>query len=85
MNTLREFYGRIMLQLRGRHHVVGCGLTPPEAVSFIRGLRKTGLTDIGFSVSYEDEKGMLKIAKKVLASYPPATTLINIGVTRGGL
>lgn len=85
MNTLREFYGRIVLQLRGRYHVVGWAMTPAEAVTFIRGLRKTVLTFIGFSVSYEDEKGMLKIANKVLASYPPATTLINIGVTRGGL
>ena len=85
MNTLRELYGRILLQLRGRYHVVGWGMTPAEAVSFIRGLRKTVLTFIGFSVSYEDEKGMLAIAKKVLASYPPATTLVNIGVTRGGL
>ena len=85
MNTLREFYGRTVLQLRGRYHVVGWGMTPAEVVTFIRGMRKTVLTFIGFSVSYEDEKGMLAIAKRVLASYPPATTLINIGVTRGGL
>ena len=85
MNTLRELYGRIVLQLRGRHHVVGWAMAPAEAVAFIRGLRKTVLTLIGFSVNYEDEKGMLAIAKKVLASYPPATTLVNIGVTKGGL
>ena len=85
MNTLREVYGRIVLQLRGRTHVVGWGMAPAEAASYIRGLRKTVLTFTGFSVSYEDEKAMLAIARKVLASYPPATTLVNIGVTRGGL
>lgn len=60
-------------------------MTPGEAVSFIRGLQKTVLTFIGFSVNYEDQNGVLEIVKGVLTKHSPDSTLINIGATRGGV
>src|SRR5262245_54053509 len=86
MNTLRQFIGRVRLQLRGKNHVVGWNMTPEEVVGFFKGVGKTVLTFCGYSgIRYEDEQGMLQIARKVLAEYSPETTLINIGVTRVGI
>ena len=82
MSTLGQFIGRVRLQLRGKNHVVAWNMTPEEVVAFFKGLGKTVLTFCGYSgMRYEDEKGMLQIAHKVLSEYSPETTLINIGVT----
>ncbi|HUG33834.1 MAG TPA: hypothetical protein VMJ90_03620 [Anaerolineales bacterium] len=85
MLTFDKLYGRIVLQLRGKYPVVGWSMTPGEAVSFIRGFRKTVLTFIGFSVNYEDQKGVLEIVKEELSKHSPDSTLVNIGATRGGV
>jgi hypothetical protein len=77
--------GRIKLQLRGKNHVAGWNMTPEETISFFKSLGKTVLTFYGYSgLGYEDEKGMLEIARKVLSGYFPETTLVNIGVTKVG-
>jgi hypothetical protein len=85
MNALRQIAGRFILQLGGKYPVVGWRMTPDEAVSFIRGLRKTVLTFIGFSTDFEDQKGVLEIVKGELSKHSPTSTLINIGATQGGV
>lgn len=86
MNTLRQFIGRVRLQLRGKNHVVGWNMTPQEVVDFFKDMGKTVLTFCGYSgIRYEDEQAMLQIARKILAEYSPETTLINIGVTSVGI
>jgi hypothetical protein len=85
MIAIDKLYGRIVLQLRGRYPVVGWGMNPGEAISFIRSLGKTVLTFIGFSVDFEDEKAALEIIKGVLAKHTPDSTLVNIGATKGGV
>jgi len=85
MGVLRQFIGRIKLQIRGKNHIVGWSMKPEEAVSFIKSLGKTVLTFFGYSgLGYEDEEGMLNIAKKVLSEHSPQNTLVNIGVTSAG-
>jgi hypothetical protein len=86
MNTIRQFIGRLKLQRHGKNHVVGWSMTPDKAVEFFRSRKKTVLTFCGYSgVGYEDEGGMLQIAKEVLSGYSPETTLVNIGVTSVGI
>jgi hypothetical protein len=36
MNSLRQFIGRIRIQLRGKNQVVGWKMTPAEARGFFR-------------------------------------------------
>ena len=60
-------------------------MTPSEALVFFKSQEKTVVTFLGFSVDYENETAMLKIAEDVLAGYSPTTTLINIGATQGGV
>jgi len=85
VNTIQQFIGKIKIQLRGKNHVVGWSMAPEEAVSFIKSLGKTVVTFYGYSgLGYEDESGMLQIAKDVLSGYSPETTLVNIGVTKPG-
>jgi len=85
MSVLRQLIGRLKLQLRGKNHIAGWSMTPEEAVSFIKSLGKTVLTFYGYSgLGYEDEEGMLNIAKKVLLEHSPQNTLVNIGVTSVG-
>jgi hypothetical protein len=86
MNTLRQFIGRVKLQLRGKNHIVGWSMTSDEAIAFIKSRGKTVLTFYGYSgMQYQDEKGMLQIAQNVLSRYSPEKTLVNIGVTRVGV
>ena len=86
MSTLRQIIGRIRLQWRGKNHIVGWSMSPEEVIAFFRGQEKTVLTFYGYSgMGYEDEEGMLQIARKVLSEYSPETTLINIGVTSVGI
>src|SRR5215467_234866 len=85
MTTFRQLIGRFKLQWRGKNHVVGWNMTAEEAIAFFLRQRKTVLTFYGYSgMGYEDEKGMLEIARKVLSRYSPETTLVNIGVTSVG-
>ena len=61
-------------------------MTAEAVIAFFLSQRKTVLTFYGYSgMGYEDEKGMLEIARKVLSGYSPETALINIGVTRVGI
>lgn len=85
MGRFRQLVGRFRLQLRGKHHIVGWSMKPDEVILFFKSLEKTVLTFYGYSgLGYEDEKGMLEIAQKVLSGYSPETTLVNIGVTKVG-
>jgi len=82
----RQLIGRIKLQLRGKNHIVGWYMTPEEVIAFFRSQGKTVLTFYGYSgMGYEDEKGMLQVAKEVLSRYSPKTTLVNIGATSVGI
>lgn len=85
MGMLRQLIGRFKLQLTGKNHVVGWKMNPDEAISFFKSLGKIVLTFLGYSgLGYEDEKGMLQIARDVLTGYSPQTTLVNIGATEVG-
>jgi hypothetical protein len=75
---------RINLESSRKDKVIGWEMTPGEAVVFFRSRRKAVVTFLGYSVDYENEKAMLKIAEDVLAGYSPETSLINIGATTGG-
>ena len=81
MGTLGKLYGRFILQLRGRNHIVGWGMKPEEATAFIKNLGKTMLTFYGYTVKYNDPEGMLKIIRDVLSGVSPETTLVNAGAT----
>jgi hypothetical protein len=85
MNSLRQFIGRIGLQLRGKNQVIGWKMTPAKARAFFSAQGKTVLTLLGFSASYETENIMLQLVKVVLSGYSPETTLVNIGATEGGI
>lgn len=86
MSILRQLIGHIKLQLRGKNHIVGWNMTPEEVIAFFRSQGKTVLTFYGYSgMGYEDEKGMLQVAKEVLSRYSPKTTLVNIGATSVGI
>jgi hypothetical protein len=85
MSALRQFLGRIRLQLRGKNHVVGWSMTPDEAISFFKGYGKTVLTFFGYSMKYEDEEMIFKIVRDMLSKHSSETTLVNYGATTGGL
>jgi hypothetical protein len=85
MERFRQFTGRIKLQLRGKNHVIGWRMTPAEARAFFSARGKTVLTFLGFSFGYENEKAMLQTVRVILSGYSPATTLVNIGATEGGI
>lgn len=85
MSGFRQFIGRIWLQLRGRHHVVGWNMTDREAISFFKDQGKTVLTFFGYMAGYENEEEAFQIIRDVLSKYSPETTLVNDGVTKLGL
>lgn len=85
MNSLRQYIGRIRLQLRGSNQVVGWRMTPAEARAFFSAQGKTVLTLLGFSASYESENAMLQTVREILLGYSPEKTLVNIGGTEGGI
>jgi hypothetical protein len=85
MNSLRQFIGRIRLQLRGNNQVVGWKMTPAEALAFFSAQGKTVLTFLGFSSSYENENTLLQTVRVILSGYSPGTTFVNIGATEGGI
>jgi len=75
---------RLNLESSGKDKVIGWEMTPSEALAFFKRQRKTVVTFFGYSVGYENEKTMLKLAEGVLARYSPEISLINIGATSGG-
>jgi hypothetical protein len=75
---------RVDLESSGKDKVIGWGMTPSEVVAYFKGQGKIVITFLGYSVDYENEKAMLKIAEDVLTKYSPETSLINIGATQGG-
>ena len=85
MNSLRQFIGRIRIQLRGKNQVVGWNMTPVEARGFFAAQGKTVLTLLGFSGSYESENALLQTVREILLEYTPEKTLVNIGGTEGGI
>ena len=86
MSILRQLISRIKLGWQGRNHIVGWNMKPEGAVSFIRSRGKVVLTFYGYSgMGYEDEQGMLKHAREVLAQYRPDKTLVVAGATREGI
>lgn len=86
MSMFRQLLGRLRIRLRGKNHIAGWSMRPEEAVSFIRSRAKMVLTFYGYSgMGYEDEEGLLKIAREVLSQYRPEKTLIVIGATKVGI
>ena len=85
MNSLRQFIGRIRLQLRRKNQVVSWRMTPAEAREFFSAQGKTVLTLLGFSGSYESESALLQTVREILLGYSPETTIVNIGATAGGI
>jgi hypothetical protein len=85
MSGLRQFIGRIRLQLRRKNYIAGWNMTPAEAIAFFKQQSKTVVTFYGYAVKYNDEEGMLKIVREVLSNYHPEKTLVNIGATMGGM
>jgi len=83
--NLRQMFGRIRIQLRGKTKVVGWQMSPSETRVFFKALGKTVVTYFGYSAVYENEGEMVAILKKTFAEYSPTTTVINFGVTQGGL
>ncbi len=80
MSKIRQFIGRLRLQLGGKNHFVGWSMKSEEAISFIKSLGKTMLTFYGYSgIGYEDESELLRIAREVLSNYHPRDTLVVIG------
>jgi hypothetical protein len=75
---------RINLESSRKDKVIGWEMTPSQALAFFKSQRKTVVTFLGYSVDYENEKEMLKIAEDVLSRYSPETSIINIGGTQGG-
>jgi hypothetical protein len=78
-------FGRVRIRLRAGTKVIGWEMSPRAAQSFFKTLEKTVVTYFGYSSVYENEGEMVAILKKTLAEYSPATTVINFGVTQGGL
>ena len=83
--NIRERLGSVYLRLRGKNKIVGMEMSPEEARMFFKSTNKTALTLFGYSSKYEDWQAALKILREVLSQHSPATTLVNIGATRGGL
>ncbi len=86
MSNIRQFVGRLKLQLWGKNHFAGWRMTPEQAVAFIKSLGRTALTFYGYAgMGYEDESELLRIARDVLSNYHPKDTLIIIGATEVGV
>lgn len=85
MSTLRQYIGKVKLQLQGKHHIVGWSMTPEEARAFFASQGKTVLTFFGYMLGYENEDEMFGIVREVLSRFSPETALVNDGVTKLGL
>jgi hypothetical protein len=85
MGIFKKSCAHRFLARRGKNHIVGWNMTLEDARQFFERQGKTVLTFFGYSVDYEDEPGMLDIAREVLTQFAPDATLINVGATEGGL
>jgi hypothetical protein len=60
--------------------------TPEEVTAFFRQQSKKVLTFVGYSgAAYQDRAAMLVQAERILASFDPAKTIVNIGATPDGI
>ena len=60
--------------------------TPEEIATFFKGAHKKVLTFVGYSgAEYEDKTAMLDQAKRILAEFDHAKTIVNIGATLDGI
>ena len=60
--------------------------TPEEIATFFKESHKKVLTFVGYSgAEYEDKAAMLTQAKRILAEFDPAKTIVNIGATLDGI
>ena len=75
MGRFRQLIGRVRLQLRGRHHIVGWNMKAREAVSFFKNQGKTVLTFFGYMAGYENEEEMFQIVRDVLS--PISRAMVN--------
>lgn len=82
---IKQFIGRLKLQLRGKNHIVGWNMKPMQAVAFFKKQAKTVLTFYGYAVDYQNAAEPRKTIREILLRYAPNTTLINYGATRGGM
>ena len=86
MSKIEQLIGRAKMQWQGKDRVVGWSMSSKETISYIRSLGKTVVTFFGYSgMGYENEDGMLEIARTILSTYPPETTIVNIGATEVGI
>lgn len=85
MPTLRQFTGRVKLQMRGKNHIVGWNMKPEQAVAFFKKQNKTVLTFYGYAVDYQNAAEPRKTVREILLQHAPSTTLVNYGATRAGM
>ena len=82
---IKQFIGRLKLQLRGRNHIVGWNMRPMQAVAFFKKQAKTVLTFYGYAVDYQNAAEPRQTIREILLRHTPTTTLINYGATKGGM
>lgn len=85
MTSLRQFTGRIKLQLRSKNHIVGWSMTPEQAVAFFKEQNKTVLTFYGYAVDYQNAAEPRQTVREILLQHAPSKTLVNYGATRPGM
>ena len=85
MSNIRQLFGRLRIQLKAKNRIVGWDMTPEEAIRFFKSRNKAVLTFYGYSVEYQYKQAMLNIVREFLSEYSTQNTLVNIGVTVGGL
>ncbi len=86
MSTLRKIVQRLGLRLGSNAAIIGYKMTVEEVVAFYEELERTVVTLVGYSgMEYQDVDRLLQNAKRRLAGFDPAETLINIGATQVGI
>jgi hypothetical protein len=83
--NIRQFFGRLILQLKAKDRIVGWEMTPEEAIQFLKSRDKAVITLYGYSVEYQYKQAMLNIVREFLSEYSPQNTLVNSGATVGGV
>ncbi len=83
--SIKQFIGRLKLQLRGKNHIVGWNMTPMQAVAYFKKQAKTVLTFYGYAVDYQNAAEPRQTIREILLRHAPNTTLINYGATKGGM
>lgn len=83
--SIKQFIGRLKLQLRGKNRIAGWNMTPEQAVAFFKKQDKTVLSFYGYAVDYQNAAEPRKTVREILLQHPPRTTLINYGATTAGM